>query len=176
MPTYCNVSVGEGSSLVCNKSLSDFHLPPHTSYYHSGDNVAGDGAGNRSTSNYTSLALLGAIQAGDKELAQKLVKGGADPNQMDCHGPALPQAIRARFPEVAELLLEKGANPNAEDDEGPALMQAMRARFPKVAELLLEKGANPNAEDDEGPALMQAMRARFPKVAELLLEKGSSIS
>ena len=161
MPTYHNVSIGEGSSLLHNsdEGLSNFHLPTTRIYYRHGNDVAGTGTSNRSIPNYTSPTLSEIIRGRDEQLAKKLVKGDADPNQTDVHGPVLSQAIRARFPELAELLLEKGANPNAEDDEGPALMQAMRARLPKVAELLLEKGANPNAKDDHGAQYPERLKS-----------------
>jgi hypothetical protein len=90
-----------------------------------------------------------AAANGHYEVAEALLKRGADPNVPNVHGRT-PLAFAARYGNqpLVQLLLNFGADPNF--CEGflfaPALEAAANAGDMRVVELLLEAGANPSAE------------------------------
>jgi len=104
------------------------------------------------------------------ELAELLLKHGADPNARDAVGNT-PLYYAAVFccVEVAELLLRHGADVK----RGNPLYEAVSGGCRAVAELLLRHGADPNMEDGWGIPLHAAVWRGDAMLVELLLRHGA---
>lgn len=83
-------------------------------------------------------------------IAQILMKFGANPNVMDEHQvPLLNDAVINGDSEIVEMLLLRGANPNLQDSEGnSALHEAFMADDRANIELLLRYGGNLELENE----------------------------
>ena len=143
------------------------------------------GSGAAGTSAGTSVGAAGA--AGTyrcDDLAELLLRNGADPNQGNAVCIPLLHAIEER-PDLVPLLLEKGADPNTASSGGaPALMLASERANYEVMMLLLDSGADRIEELDDQPrtqaAFMETMGRVFTSLgefdrAEPLLERAVDI-
>ena len=103
-------------------------------------------------------ALICAAWFGHTEVAELLVKHGADINAEGNDGEtALMLAAICKNTETLELLLKCGANVNARDNMGRTVLFSANYHCPEFVELLLKYGADVNAKDnDSETALMQA--------------------
>jgi ankyrin repeat protein len=122
-------------------------------------------------------ALMDAVQAGDAEKVQSLLKAGADPNKRGAEDP-IPLILAAAngLTDIAHALVEAGANVNAKQGSGiTALMFAATNNHPDIVSYLLDKGADANAKMDEElwTALMSAVSRGFLDVVRALLAKGA---
>ncbi|MBA4366681.1 MAG: hypothetical protein C0403_03485 [Desulfobacterium sp.] len=128
---------------------------------------------------------------GNIEKIMKLIKEGADINQLDENGMApLHYASKHGYP-ICELLLKNGANPNIrreKDNRGETpLHSAARKCYWKNATLLLLRGADVNAksEDLATPLLVSLTSnvlrgakdfSTLKQIAEVLLKNGADIN
>ncbi len=136
------------------------------------------------------LVLFWACTQGDKELAELIIRMGANVNSETWgHAPAM-QAIWSgyttatkpadvpRLVGVLELLLEHGADPNAKDRWDWSLLHyACQGEF-DLAKLLLDRGANPNGVENElglRPLHWAAENGRTA-VVELLIGRGADVN
>lgn len=89
--------------------------------------------------------LLFAVQAGDLESVQLLLKAGAGPSEAAADGnTALVVATHSGYPAIAALLLKSGAKPNEAGAGYTALHAAVLRRDVETIRNLLASGADPN--------------------------------
>lgn len=125
-----------------------------------------------------SNAWRGAIEKGNRELVQQLVKKGIEPDSRDESGRTpLSWATAEGHASVVELLLTEGADIEAKDRwNKTALIWAADKGHTNVVELLLVKGADIEAKDRSiKTALIWAAEKGHAHVVELLLTKGADI-
>lgn len=121
--------------------------------------------------------LRTAVNLGYIEVAQRLLKKGADPNikaeKSDSFTP-LFNAVNDNSMELTELLLAHGADMNALDDGGwPPIGYAARDNALDTLELLLKKGADPNVTGDGFTMLHGACENGNMEAMKILLEYGA---
>ncbi len=94
--------------------------------------------------------FLAAIQGGNHEIVEYLLKNGADVNEMDVKNKhyAIHYAANSCKPKVMDLLIEYKAKLNVMNGKKQTALHgaALRNCFPNVA-LLLDAGINPNQKD-----------------------------
>ena len=116
---------------------------------------------NRLNSNGESVLMLAALK-GQQELAEKLVKKGADVNKTGW--TPLHYAASGGHIAIINLLLENSAYIDAESPNGstPLMMAAMYGT-PAAVKLLLQEGADASVKNQQGlTALQFAERASQP--------------
>ncbi|KAJ7926134.1 ankyrin repeat-containing domain protein [Mycena leptocephala] len=124
-------------------------------------------------------ALQGALNRGPLDLAQLLLKHGADVNARGGrHGNALQAASSRGHLDLARLLLEHGADINVQGGpHGNALQAASSGGHLGLAQLLLEHGADINVQDGpHGNALQAASSGGHLDLARLLLEHSADVN
>lgn len=131
--------------------------------------------------------LVMASMHGRLEIAQLLVKNGADVNLAAKNGTTPLIAAASKSLELVKFLLEKGADPAArtQEDEGAftyAIVGAMGDRVSlEVAEILLEKGAmvdeTPRYGHTSGytPLMMASARGKLDLV-KFLVKHGANVN
>lgn len=123
--------------------------------------------------------LQKAIDNNNLLQVQDLLRQGANPNSLDCHGStALIQAIQCGRSKIVELLLDLGADPNCPSDFGrTALMQASIRGDLNIVQALIRRSANINAQDRKfkSTALMWAVGSEHDTVVRFLLESGADL-
>jgi len=141
--------------------------------------------------------LYDAIERGDRQHVQALLRQGADPqstwrglqllNARDrdrrrhFDAPPLIRAIGLQQPEIAAVLVEHGADVNARDASGtPALMLAARQGWTALVQRLLDRGADVRATDRNGDTILRSKAsgqpgqpALSPAIRALLLKAGA---
>ena len=98
-------------------------------------------------------ALHASAAAGDLEQVDRLLKDGADPNELDAnHRTPLHEAVDSHSLETVNRLLDGGANPNLQDAYlgHTALHRAVHVHSSLCAERLLQAGADPNLGNVDG--------------------------
>ena len=116
-----------------------------------------------------------AVLDGDVAAVRKLLKGGADPNQVIFGETVLVKALRQNRVGVVELLLKAGADPNKKSEGYPPFMWGVNSV--RVTELMLEAGADANARGKgEGPVLAVAAAGGAPQSVVLLIEAGAKVN
>jgi ankyrin repeat protein len=125
-------------------------------------------------------ALAWAVYWDNQEVAQELIRRGADVNAGNYIGVTpLILAVRNRNITMVGNLLEAGANPDVALWSGEtALMAAARSGVTGIMQLLLESGAKINTQDPRRgqSALMWAISFGHPEAASMLIEQGADIS
>ena len=104
-------------------------------------------------------ALHISAASGDLNQVDRLLKDGADPNELDAnHRTPLHEAVDSDSPETVNRLLEGGANPNLQDAYlgHTALHRAVHVHSSLTAQRLLQAGANPNIRDVDGNTPLHA--------------------
>jgi hypothetical protein len=122
--------------------------------------------------------LIAAIERKDAGLVERLLAGGADPNEPD-PGPARRSALgiaaRLGLGPIIRLLVARGADPARADAQGGTpLVDATRAGRAAAVAALLEASAPVDAADQHGQtALHAAVEGRLGKVVAALLAAGA---
>jgi len=113
------------------------------------------------------------------EVAQQLLKSGADPDLGNDYGVTpLFLAIKNSSEPMVRLLLEGGADPDVSLWSGETpLMTAAKSGDVEVVRLLLDRGVNVDAREPRRgqSALMWAISFRHPDVARVLIEQGADV-
>lgn len=145
--------------------------------------------------------LLYASYNGHAEIAEILLRRGADPNERAPNGTTpLMLAAKSGSAELVDVLLRHGANPSLKNDDNKTAadwgnetqntdaakkvaraaallsqaLEAVKGGQPETLKRALDAGLDPNSADPEGNSLlMVAAREGFPSVAELLLRRGA---
>ena len=116
-------------------------------------------------------ALIKAAYVGHADVAEVLLRSGADKNAMDNQGySALAFSTSFNHIGVLDVLLRAKADPNVQDEFGitPLIHSAARGHADAV-EMLLKAGAKPGLMDMEGKnALDYAESAEFDDVVSML--------
>ena len=139
-----------------------------------------EGVNTKSWTNLYDDALYSAVEAGQKTIAELLIKGGADVNLQDgSHGSVLQAAAATHgMDPIVELLLEKGANVNVRGRKyGTALIAA--AAIDNVAAIRLLLNANVDVNDADpmhGTALISAVANDNLSAVFTLLEGGANVN
>lgn len=136
--------------------------------------LLGTAKANLNASNAAYTPLTYAIEQGNKELADVLLKAGADPNGKSEGGRA-PLTLSMDYPEIFQMLLDAKADPNITNSVGqPALFVAIEQGAADKAEALIKAGADVNSKDSYGnSALKAAMDSGNTEIAELLKKNGA---
>ncbi|RDW57470.1 hypothetical protein BP6252_13808 [Coleophoma cylindrospora] len=130
-------------------------------------------------------ALATAVSSGNKEIAELLIKSGADVNmqlQAGIYATAAAAAAWSENKEMAELLIKSGAEVNMQVQAGiygSALAAAARSGNKQMAELLIKSGAEVNMQlqaGNYGSALAAAMWFENKEMAELLIKSGAEVN
>jgi ankyrin repeat protein len=125
------------------------------------------------TSAESGAALIAAASRNDLEMADLLLRAGADPKAVNEYGAtALYAAAASADPAMTAKLLAAGADANMALFSGETpLMLAARDGNVATVHALLEGGADPNAQEKNGgqTALMWAIAEHHVKVAEELV-------
>ncbi len=121
--------------------------------------------------------LMYSVNAGDFEIAKRLLIGGANPNQKDIKGGTAFISIVAsgQSKQYIKLLVEFGGNINIQDNSGfTALYLAVTAGNERQVKDFLELGANPNIMDEDGnTALDEARSCNRDSIYKILLANGA---
>ncbi|HTR37068.1 MAG TPA: ankyrin repeat domain-containing protein [Bryobacteraceae bacterium] len=123
--------------------------------------------------------LSEAVQSGDQEQVQRLLKAHTNVNVADADGTTpLEWAVYGDDLETARLLLRAGANASTPNRYGVTpLSLAATNRNAAMAEALLKAGANANARLPDGSTmLMAAARTGNPEIVRLLIEHGADVN
>ena len=125
-------------------------------------------------------ALHWIVRADDVELAQALLKAGADPKQPNRYG-VLPITLAATNGNAAMIrtLADAGADVTTPDPAGETpLMAAARVGSVDAVTTLIERGAPVDATDTafKQTALMVAVRANRPDVVRTLIARGANVN
>ncbi|KAF6793813.1 ankyrin repeat protein [Colletotrichum musicola] len=130
-----------------------------------------------------------AVDHGLLEIADLLLKGGADPQGLDLsRRTPLEIAISNNSYEIVQLLLRNGADPNGADPNGADpnvngviqrtplhIAESLGSR--QVAELLVKGGADANRLDSSGRSPFHAATASgYPGMVSLLLAGGADVN
>lgn len=118
-----------------------------------------------------------AVDKGNVQRIENLLRSGADPNAIDASGRDAIIAAAWRGREfVVEFLIEKGVDLDTVDFEGRTpLIWASINGYSSIVEDLLTEGASPDTKDDSGrTALMRAAWNGHDGVVRSLLENGAS--
>lgn len=118
-----------------------------------------------------------AVDRGNVQRIESLLRSGADPNAIDASGRDAIIAAAWRGREmVVEFLIDKGVDIETIDLEGRTpLIWASINGFASIVEDLLSEGANPDGRDDAGlTPLMRAAWNGHHDVVRILLENGAS--
>ncbi len=116
--------------------------------------------------------LHDAAMFGEAELAEVLIRSGADPDAKEAEGHT--PLYRASTGEVARVLLAAGATVDVTSGptRGTALHQASRHGHISVAEALLDHGATIDARDAKGETpLRRAVNCRQIEIVRLLVRR-----
>ncbi len=115
--------------------------------------------------------LIRAIDQSDKELVERTMTAGLDPNKADSmERLALPMAVDNNNAEIVALLLGGGANPNlaGKDGESP-LFKAVTWESSSIVKLLLRAGADVNKKSVNGNSpLEEAKQKGYAAMIELM--------
>lgn len=128
-----------------------------------------------------SQSLFDAATKGDEDLATRLIKGGADPNNTNNTGSS-PLILACRFGHlnVVRVLLNNGAKieePKTPKGRTPLMVACAYSSGITIIKLLVEKGANINATaNDKSTPLMLAARMAKADVVEYLVSKGADVN
>jgi ankyrin repeat protein len=123
------------------------------------------------------LMLCTAIEAGDEQMVEILLEGGADPNGVQSYGSTpLSYAVGEKQTEILRRLLAAGANPNVIDDWGhtPLSGAASNGNL-EMMELLYEAGAGVNPRPAGRLPLNAAARSGKFEAVQSLLARGAYI-
>jgi ankyrin len=124
-------------------------------------------------------ALHWAVRSDNREMANLLVRAGADPAVKDRYGitPLFLAAVNGSA-EMIRMLLDAGASPDSVSPTGEtALMTASRTGDPSAMRILIDRGARVDARDAEfsQTALMLAVRENHPDAVKILLDHGAAV-
>jgi len=112
-------------------------------------------------------ALYCAIAANNTELADFLIRRGADPNQQCKSGETA--LMKAGSKEAMGFLLSSGADPNLQDNKGNTAL--MKNTKPELINLLFQAGADPAIKDNKGQTVLHRWiwDLNGPMIDELIL-------
>lgn len=120
--------------------------------------------------------LIEAIAKGHVDVAEYLIKEGADPDE-DVDGlTPLIQAVKTGNRKMISMLV-KESDINDSDNKGlTPLMHALIKKDDQTAKLLVEKGADVNARDKrKSTPLMYAVASDMKFAAAMLIDKGARV-
>jgi uncharacterized protein len=126
-------------------------------------------------------ALHWAVRSDDTELADMLIRAGANPSAANREG-VTPMQLAAMNGSASMLvrLIKAGANPTAPFTEhgDTALMMAARTGKTDAIDVLLEGGVPVNAVETWGgtTALMWAVSERHPAAVKVLIDHGADVN
>ena len=118
----------------------------------------------------------------DRQIAELLIKRGADVNQKNCfdnsmagNQTALHSAALSGNLGFVEFLLEKGASINVRDNAGATpLHYGVSSGNPQVVALLIAKGADPNIRDGAGMTPLRWAEEKNDSVMMAMLKKAGA--
>ncbi|UKZ61580.1 uncharacterized protein TrAtP1_002839 [Trichoderma atroviride] len=123
--------------------------------------------------------LCGSVQAGNVEIARRLLEAGADIDYEGPKGTALECAIACGNSDLITLLLEHKADVDipSKRKRDNLLMQAILKNNIDIVKILLEHGADANLSSPKGGKPVQATICKGKEdIFLLLLEKGAQLA
>jgi ankyrin repeat protein len=141
--------------------------------------LLGNGSDVNATRVDGATALHAAVHADRLEIAELLLKAGANPDARDRYGvtPLYLASVNGNAAMIGRLL-DAGVDPNTTDPGGEtALMTAARTGAVAPVRLLLDRGARVDAREPEfqQTALMIAVRENHGPAVDLLIKAGASV-
>lgn len=128
---------------------------------------------------YGHTALFSAALNGHKEIAELLIKNGANINVQSGLGTtSLMAALKKGHDKVVDVIFQYGANLDIKDNNGnTALFFAARANKKHYIDFFLEKGISLESKDkNDETVLIVAARTCNAEMVEYLVTKGSNIN
>ena len=117
-----------------------------------------------------------AVEKGDKNMVDLLVKNGADVDVQDYSGCSLlNDAVMRSDESMVDLLVKNGADVNLQSNGLSPLYYAVMRSEESIVCLLVDKGADVNIKDYYGTLLNCAVRYN-ESMASLLVEKGADVN
>lgn len=146
-----------------------------------------EGANPNAQANETTTLLMRAINGDQIEIAQALIKAGANVNHVTQGGfhTALIQATMQNRPQIVEILIKAGAELDYASPEGnTALYSAIKRDLTDIAKLLIAAGANVEKGGDFNksrecyyggtiPPIVKAARRRNIELVQALIDAGA---
>jgi ankyrin repeat protein len=124
------------------------------------------GADLNKTDNMGNAPLMAATSAGRQDIAQRLLKAGANVNEEGKYGGALHQAVENNHEKLVKLLLEAGADVNkVGNGQTPLHIAALKGNS-EILKLLLDAGADVSKVNFLGDTPLSV--ARYPRIAKLI--------
>jgi ankyrin repeat protein len=133
------------------------------------------------TNKYGMTPLFWAAQDGNMEMAELLMKNGAQVNVASpIFGTALHRAVFMGHDQMVKYLLDKGAHTTVQNSTGTVLHTAAITGRLEAARLLIENGADVNTLNQNGEIpLFYAISSGYDRPSDLpllLINKGSDIN
>ncbi|MEJ2702644.1 MAG: ankyrin repeat domain-containing protein, partial [Sedimentisphaerales bacterium] len=124
------------------------------------------------------VPLLYAARDGRQDIAEILIRAGANVNPSNLGRKPLHWALKKGHTDIVKLLIEKGADVNAEDFHSDLpLHYAIWYKRKEAAALLLDNGANPDSRDMASFTPLHYAAEYGPRdLVELLITKGADIN
>ena len=125
------------------------------------------------------LALNLAIEKGNKEIIEILLKNGANINAKDdAKITPLHEAVYSKAIEIVRILIQNGADINAKNDAGEIpLHHAVYYGYRDIGELLISNGSDINTKDNLGNTVLHEAAAQGrSEFVEILIQNGANIN
>lgn len=127
--------------------------------------------------NDPAFLLFRSIKFNRIDLAEKLIKAGANSNSVFKKRTLLMFSALWGRKRIAELLINAGAFIDMQVNHQTALMIAIDANQPKMVRLFLQSGANPGLKTQTGwTILMRSINTKNPEIVSDLLSTGVDVN
>lgn len=135
--------------------------------------LAREGVNLNAVGKFENTPVRVAMKVKQKEIAQLLLKLGANPNFVTSKGVAAAVVtVTQKDPEYLKLFFGFGLNPNLKSDDVPLIFYSISGGHWRQYDMLLAKGADINSKTPDGSSLMTelVMQMEYDRAKALLLQ------